>query len=94
MKFVFEKCPDAVKRVIAGEAFLVPVKKNLADMQNLFVLQGCGEFIWDCVDGVAGRDDIVKKVISEFEVAPVDAARDVEGFLGLLLSEGLIIERG
>lgn len=83
-----------VKRVIAGEAFLIPVKKNLADMQNLFVLQGCGEFVWDCLDGAADREDIIAKVTDEFEVDSAEAGRDVDGFLKLLLSEGLITQQG
>lgn len=88
------RCTEGVvKRVIAGEAFLVPVKKNLADMQNLFVLQGCGEFIWDCLDGEATRDDVVCRVTAEFDVDSAEAGRDVDGFLKLLLAEGLVGSR-
>lgn len=90
----YGRTDGVVKRVIAGEAFLVPVKKNLADMQNLFVLQGCGEFIWDCLGEAAGRDEVVGKVTAEFEVDSTEAGRDVDGFLKLLLSEGLASQQG
>ena len=39
-----------VKRRIAEELFLIPVKNNLADMRHVFVLHGCGEFVWDRLD--------------------------------------------
>ena len=83
-----------VKREIAGELFLVPVKRKLADMQNLFVLHGCAEFIWDRIDGATDRQALIAGVLDEFDVSEQEATDDVEKFLGLLLADGLIEAAG
>ncbi len=86
----YAKAAGVVKREIAGELFLVPVKRKLADMQNLFVLHGCAECVWDRIDGAADRQGLIAGVVGEFDVSEEVACDDVDKFLGLLLAEGLI----
>ena len=85
-----EKTSGVVKREIAGEVFLVPVTRKLADMQNLFVLEGCGAFIWDCIEGVTDRQSLIAKVVDEFDVSEQTASGDVDGFIELLSKEALV----
>jgi hypothetical protein len=90
----YTQATGVVKREIAGEIFLVHVKQKLVDMQNLFVLHGSAEFIWDSIDGVAGRDTLISMVLDEFDVSEQVASDDVDSFLALLSAEGLIVTVG
>ena len=90
----YERASGVVKREIAGEIFLVHVKRKLVDMQNLFVLHGSAEFIWDSIDGVADRNALIAMVLNEFDVSKKVASGDVDSFLALLSAEGLIVTVG
>ena len=85
----YRQAAGVVKREIAGEVFLVPVKQRLADMQNLFVLHGAGEFIWDQLEEPTGVGELADKISSVHEVAPEAAEHDARDFLAELLREGL-----
>jgi hypothetical protein len=90
----YEKEPDVVKRTIAGEAFLIPIKNRLADMQNVFVLHGSAEFIWDQLDGIRKLDDVLADVVSEFDVEQVEAETDMKALVTDLSDAGLVRQVG
>ena len=84
------KADRVVKREIAGEIFLVPVKQKLADMQNLFVLHGVGEFIWDQLEAAISADEIVQRLADSYDVKQDDAATDAAAFLSELEAAELV----
>lgn len=83
---------SVVQREVAGETFLVPIHGHVADLQELFVLNEVGRFLWDRLDGSTSVDDLVGAVVAEFEVGEVQARRDVEAFLGKLEEAELVEE--
>ncbi|OVE75622.1 hypothetical protein BVX97_04350 [bacterium E08(2017)] len=87
---IYKRDNDVVKRRVAGETFLIPVKNKLADMRNIYVLHGAGEFIWDHLD--KDTDAIVDGMVDEFEVARDEAERDLEDYLSELLKAELLEE--
>ena len=78
---------DVVKRHVAGETFLIPIRDRLADMRNIYVLHGVGEFIWDRLGEDA--EGICEAVAAEYAVGREDAKRDTEEFLSELEGAGL-----
>lgn len=88
MKYM--QAEGVVKREIAGEVFLVPVKQRLADMQNLFVLHGCGEFVWDQLQAPVEADEIARRLCEMHDVPPGRAAADAAAFIAELEREGLV----
>lgn len=86
MKYKRDK--DVVKREIAGELFLIPVRKRLADMSSLYVLHGIGEFIWDRLD--EDTETICGKIVDEYQVDSATARKDMEEYLQKLLTANLI----
>ena len=82
-----------VQREVAGETFLVPIHGHLADLQELFVLNEVGRYIWDRLDGESPLDTLVAGVTAEFEVDTRQARLDAEAFLGQLEEAGLVEER-
>lgn len=70
-----------VKRQIAGDAFLVPVGKEVYDANGLFFLTDVGEFLWDRLAEAQGADDLLKAVLEEYDVEASVARNDIHSFL-------------
>ena len=86
---IYRKNPDVVKRAIAGEVFLIPVKNRLADMRQVFVLHGPAEFIWDRLDGQQSTDQILHQLVEEYDVQPAQASGDLQELVRDLEKAGL-----
>ena len=81
---------DVVQRQVAGETFLVPIRGRLADLQELFVLNEVGTWVWDRLDGESSMDALVDSVVAEFDVEESQARQDVEAFLRQLREASLL----
>lgn len=79
-----------LKRQIAGDAFLVPIGKEVYDSNGLFLLSEVGEFIWDRLAQAQGVDDILKAILEEYDVDEAVARQDVEAFLEKLRTMEII----
>ena len=75
---------DLIKREFAGESVLVPVGKTVYDSKGLFVLNELGTFIWDILPDVETAEDIVKRILEEYETTEKEALADTEEFLDSL----------
>lgn len=73
-----------LKREIAGESFLVPLGKTVYDTNGLFVLTELGTFIWDLLPEADTKEQILEKILAEYEVEESTAKNDLEEFLDKL----------
>ena len=87
---IFRVADAVVRRDVAGETFLVPIRGHVADLQELFIVNEVGAWLWDRLDGRRRVDDLVADVVSEFEVSEQQAKKDVSLFLRQLTDAGLI----
>lgn len=81
---------DVILREIAGEIFLVPIRGRLADLQELFVLNDVGEWIWQRLDGSQSTESLADALASTFEVTAEQAAADLSDFVAELDDAGLL----
>lgn len=81
-----------ILRQVAGETFLVPIRGRLADMEELFVLNEVGRWLWDGLDGLHSIEDLAANVAAEFEVEEQEACRDALAFVERLAESGLVEE--
>ena len=79
-----------LKRQIAGDAFLVPVGKEVYDSNGLFFLNEVGEFIWDRLEAANDSRDILNALLEEYDVEESVARKDVETFLQKLRDMDII----
>lgn len=79
-----------LKRQIAGDAFLVPVGKEIYDSNGLFFLTEVGEFIWDRLAEADGTEDILRAILEEYDVEESVARQDVEAFFEKLRALDII----
>ncbi len=81
---------DVVQREVAGEVFLVPIRGHLADLQELFVLNETGSWIWDrLAQSGCAISELVGDMVAEFDIDEDTARRDVETFAQQLVESGL-----
>ena len=70
-----------MKREIAGDVLLVPVGKSVYDSNGLFILNETGNFLWDHLVDCADENELVQKLLDEYEVSEDEAKNDVSQFL-------------
>lgn len=75
---------ELIKREIAGDCILVPVGKSTLDSNGLFALNELAAFIWDILPDVTSEEEIVSKVLDEYDVDHETAAGDVAEFMAKL----------
>jgi hypothetical protein len=84
----FRRSENVVRREVAGETFLVPIHGHLADLQELFVLNEVGSWIWEHLDG-RRLDELGGGLSAEFDIDAEVAERDAGLFVEQLIEAGL-----
>ena len=87
---IFRKSDKLVTREIAEETILVPVKGELASLQQIFVLNPVAAFIWEQIDGTRDLTAIHAGILESFEVGADKARSDLEELIAALEQVGLI----
>lgn len=82
---VFARNDQVVSRKIVDELILVPMRKNVADMETLYTLNEVGARVYELIDGAVALRDIVSTIVREFEVSEQAAGSDVREFIEQLL---------
>ncbi len=85
-----------VTRAIGDEMVIVPVRSGVANLEAIFTLNPVGAAIWRRIDGRATPEELADGLAGEFAVTPDQALVDVNDFLALLATKGLLVvaERG
>lgn len=89
---IFLRNENIVRRNIADEIILVPIRGNMADMKKVFSLDTVADFIWMQLDGTRSCGDIRAALLAGFTVDTDQATADLDSFIGELLNAGLIRE--
>jgi hypothetical protein len=84
----FSRSESVVRREVAGETFLVPLRGRLVDLQELFVLNEVGTWVWEHLDGRC-LEELGAGLSAEFEIDAEQAQRDAESFVHELTEAGL-----
>jgi hypothetical protein len=77
----YEKNAGMVSRQIGDEFILVPIRRNVADLESVFTLGGTGVRIWELLDDRPTGRELCERIVEEFEVEPTQAESDVLEFL-------------
>jgi hypothetical protein len=80
---------DVVRREVAGEVFLVPIRGSLADLEEMFILNEVGAWLWDRLDGIRTFEALVADVTQEFDTSFDEVRDDLQEFIDELLRAGL-----
>ena len=86
MDKIYVKNDDFVQREVAGECILIPIRRQLTDVNSLYVLNDTGAALWRRIDGEKTLQAIALDFLNEFDVAQLQLEKDVASLIEDLLS--------
>jgi hypothetical protein len=86
----YRRAPSIVSREIAGETILVPIRKNMGDLESIYTLNETAAYAWELIDGQRSVQTIRDEIVGEFEVGADEAEQDLLKLLAQLESFGAV----
>ena len=86
MQTVYARNEAFVYREIGGEALLVPIYGQVADMESIYTLSEVGARIWSLMDGKRTLAEVRDALLEEYEVPPGELEADLGEFVHNLMS--------
>lgn len=81
---------EMILREVAGETILVPGADAVLDFNGLFIVTETGSFIWSLLPEVETEDEILEKMLKEYDVDKETAQQDIKEFLDKLRELGIL----
>lgn len=75
---------NLVARTVGNELILVPLTANVAQMNELFILNETGKFIWENINENSTILEIESSMIETFDIDSATAKKDIGLFLSKL----------
>lgn len=66
---------------VGNEMVLVPLKNNIAQMDKLFTMNEVACFIWENIDSITTKDEILTRIIETFDIDLKTAELDYTEFI-------------
>lgn len=82
---------EFILRQIADETILVPVGQTALKFNGLITLTPVSSFIWSCLEQDMSREQILEKLLQEYDVDRETAKTDLDEFLTGLRQWNLLI---
>ncbi len=86
----YARDPDFVSRRIADEVIVLPIRKNLGDLESIYTLNEVGARIWELLDGRRTLREIRDVIVGEYQVTDQEATVDLETFVEHLTAIGAL----
>lgn len=87
---LFIRNPDFVFRRIIDETILVPVHRNLAEMDCIYTLNELGALLWEKLGVPASRTELCQVILDTYDTNEEAASADLEAFLDELQAIGAL----
>ena len=81
---------DCVLREIAGDILLVPAGKTALDLNGMLTLNEVGAEIWKMLPEVENEEEIVERLLRDYDAEPAQVREDVSAFLDRLRGLGIL----
>jgi hypothetical protein len=79
-----------ILREVAGTYIVVAVGEAVKNFKSIINLNGTGAFLWKKLEIGATEEELVKDIISEYQVEEEVAKKDVSAFIQRLKEKGLV----
>lgn len=81
---------EFILRDIAGECVLVPTGATTQEFNGLITMTDTARFIWENLEKVDSLEEMVQKLLEEYEIDEETAKNDAVAFISELLKVGFI----
>ena len=78
--------PQVVARCVEGEVVLIQLDRN-----SIYALNRTGARFWGLIVDGRSQSEAFEQMLMEFDVTRADLQTEIDGFLELLLREGLVV---
>ena len=81
---------DFILREIAGDILLVPAGKTALDLNGMLTLNEVGADIWKMLPQVENEEEIVARLVQDYDADPAQVREDVAEFIRHLRELGIL----
>lgn len=81
---------EFVLREIAGDYVIIPTGKTVLEFNGLATINEVGVFLWKLLENEITEDELVTKLLEEYEVDEETARKDVDEFLDVLVANKVL----
>ena len=81
---------EFIEREIVGETVLIPTGETAAHFNGLISVNELGRFIWENYENAKDEDELLQKILDEYEVEKEVAKADLDEFLQTLKEAEII----
>lgn len=71
-------------RQVAGVNMVIPIGQASVNFNAMITLNDSGTFLWNCLEDDLSADELIKKMLDEYEVDSATAKSDVYEFIDRL----------
>lgn len=93
MQSLYKHDPETVARLIAGELILVPIRKNVGEMESIYTLNETAARVWELVDGQRTVREIIAEFCDEYDIDPLQAEQDLLEIIDQLSEKGVLVNK-
>ena len=77
-------------REIVGETILIPMGDSNNHFNGIITINELGKFIWENLESSKNEEDLLHKILEEYEVEEKEAKEDIDEFLDKLRQVDII----
>ena len=81
---------QVILRSVAGEHMLIPVGETVLEYNGIFMITESGKFLWENIVNGADEKELADLLAQEYGIDTNTAAADVNEFLEMLKTFGII----
>ena len=78
-----------VLREVAGSYIVVVVGEQVKNFKGVIKLNEAGAFLWSQIEKGANKEQLVEKLLGEYDIDKDTAQKDVEDFVNYIKEAGL-----
>lgn len=79
-------------REVAGEVLVVPMGETALSLNGMIILNGVSKVIWEALETGATQEELLQRILDEFDVPQKTAEEDLVSFLEDLRKQNLLEE--
>lgn len=87
---IFKHGDNIVTRKVMDETLLVPIRGDIASMDNIFTLNNGADFIWSQLDGNHTLHSIARKMANKYDAPRATIENDMRELVTGLSEAGLL----
>ena len=80
-----------ILREVAGSFIVVAVGSAVKDFKGIINLNETGAFLWKILEKGADREELLTKLLEEYDVNEETARRDIDAFINKLQEAKLVL---